>query len=60
MELTDADWRESSRGGADDMCVEAGTNLPGLVGVPDSRGPVGPVLTFAPYARRVPVAALPR
>ncbi|GLY23423.1 DUF397 domain-containing protein [Micromonospora sp. NBRC 101691] len=60
MELTGAHWRMSSRGGADDVCVEAATNLPELVGVPDSKGPVGPVLTFAPYARRFLVAALPR
>ncbi|MBQ1050298.1 DUF397 domain-containing protein [Micromonospora sp. C51] len=49
--LTDARWRTSSRsstnGGA---CVEVADNLPGVVGVRDSKDPTGPVLTFPPTA----------
>lgn len=46
-ELTDAVWRKSTRsGGNGGDCVEAATNLPGIVAVRDSKDRVGPMLTF--------------
>ncbi|MEU2662523.1 DUF397 domain-containing protein [Micromonospora sp. NPDC007220] len=57
--LTGARWRKSSRsstnGGA---CVEVADNLPGVVGVRDSKDPAGPALVFTPTAWRVFVAQL--
>lgn len=49
MDLTGAIWRKSTRsgnGGSD--CVEVAGNLPGVVGVRDSKNPDGPALTFDP------------
>lgn len=45
-ELTGAIWRKSSRsnGGANGNCVEVAGNLPGIVGVRDSKEVHGPVL----------------
>ncbi|WP_341717417.1 DUF397 domain-containing protein [Micromonospora sp. FIMYZ51] len=58
-DLTGARWRKSSRsstnGGA---CVEVADNLPGVVGVRDSKDPAGPALTFAPTAWRAFVTHL--
>ncbi|MBY8870973.1 DUF397 domain-containing protein [Micromonospora sp. PLK6-60] len=51
MDLTGAVWRKSTRsdnGGS--TCVEVATNLPGLVGVRDSKDRQGPVLIFPPAA----------
>lgn len=51
MDLTGAVWRKSTRsdnGGS--TCVEVATNLPGVVGVRDSKDSQGPVLTFTPAA----------
>ncbi|MCI4064784.1 DUF397 domain-containing protein [Micromonospora sp. R77] len=51
MDLTGAVWRKSTRsdnGGS--TCVEVATNLPGVVGVRDSKDRQGPALTFAPAA----------
>ncbi|GIF19287.1 hypothetical protein BJ973_006332 [Actinoplanes tereljensis] len=48
-DLSGAVWRKSIRsdnGGA--SCVEVAANLPGIVGVRDSKDRSGPVLTFAP------------
>ncbi|MGC4896102.1 DUF397 domain-containing protein [Micromonospora sp. DT31] len=54
MDLSGARWRKSTRsGGNGGNCVEVAGNLPGVVGVRDSKDPTGPVLTFgpAPWAR---------
>ncbi|WP_329109655.1 DUF397 domain-containing protein [Micromonospora sp. NBC_01699] len=53
MDLTGAVWRKSTRsdnGGS--TCVEVARNLPGVVGVRDSKDPSGPALTFVPDAWR--------
>ena len=50
-DLSGAIWRKSTRsdnGGA--SCVEVARNLPGVVGVRDSKDRSGPVLTFGPEA----------
>ncbi|SIN16986.1 DUF397 domain-containing protein [Micromonospora cremea] len=59
MDLTDARWRTSSRSGNGE-CVEVADNLPGVVGVRDSKDPAGPVLVFAPAAWRAFVAVARR
>jgi hypothetical protein len=41
----DAHWRKSRRSG-DNGCVEVADNLPGQIGVRDSKDPAGPVLMF--------------
>ncbi|MEU5783001.1 DUF397 domain-containing protein [Micromonospora lupini] len=52
-------WRKSSRsGGSGGDCVEVADNLPGVVGVRDSKDPTGPALTFAPATWAVFVADL--
>ncbi|SBT65509.1 protein of unknown function (DUF397) [Micromonospora sediminicola] len=51
MDLNGARWRKSTRsGGNGGNCVEVAGNLPGVVGVRDSKDPAGPVLTFSPAA----------
>ncbi|MDG4794760.1 DUF397 domain-containing protein [Micromonospora sp. WMMD1082] len=50
-DLTGATWRKSTRS-ASGECVEVADNLPGVVGVRDSKDATGPVLTFAPTAWR--------
>ncbi|MEV4480081.1 DUF397 domain-containing protein [Micromonospora coxensis] len=55
MDLTGATWRKSTRSGQGE-CVEVADNLPGVVGVRDSKDPVGPVLTFTPGSWRAFVA----
>ncbi|ROT33280.1 DUF397 domain-containing protein [Micromonospora sp. HM5-17] len=53
MELTGAVWRKSSRSnGHGGNCVEVADNLPGVVGVRDSKDPNGPVLIFETDAWR--------
>ncbi|MET8252029.1 DUF397 domain-containing protein [Micromonospora sp. NPDC005197] len=53
MDLTNATWRKSRRSGSSGgNCVEVADNLPGVVGVRDSKDPAGPVLTFDPAAWR--------
>ncbi|MEU7978898.1 DUF397 domain-containing protein [Micromonospora sp. NPDC049081] len=56
MELTGATWRKSTRSGNGE-CVEVADDLPGVVGVRDSKDPTGPVLTFDRRAWRSFVAA---
>ncbi|MGC5289238.1 DUF397 domain-containing protein [Micromonospora sp. DT231] len=47
MDLTNATWRKSRRSGSSGgNCVEVADNLPGVVGVRDSKDPAGPALTF--------------
>lgn len=46
-ELTTARWRKSSYSGNEGACVEVADNLPGVVGVRDSKDVAGPSLTFS-------------
>jgi hypothetical protein len=49
--LTGALWRKSSySGGNGGGCVEVARNLPGVIGVRDSKNPGGPELAFPPTA----------
>ncbi|MGN9765221.1 DUF397 domain-containing protein [Micromonospora sp. SD12] len=57
MDLTGAQWRKSTKSGNNGgACVEVADNLPGVVGVRDSKDPTGPALIFAPLAWRAFVA----
>ncbi|MET8199452.1 DUF397 domain-containing protein [Micromonospora taraxaci] len=59
MDLSNARWRKSTRSGASGgNCVEVASNLPGVIGVRDSKDPVGPALTFGPAAWQAFVAQL--
>ncbi|MCW3838951.1 DUF397 domain-containing protein [Micromonospora yasonensis] len=49
-DLTGAVWRKSSRSNNGGNCVEVADNLPGVVGLRDSKDPSGPVLAFSPNA----------
>ncbi|MBM0236311.1 DUF397 domain-containing protein [Micromonospora sp. ATA32] len=49
-DLTGAAWRKSSRSNNGGNCVEVADNLPGIVGLRDSKDPTGAVLTFNPRA----------
>lgn len=49
-DLTRAVWRKSTRSGNSGNCVEVADNLPGPVGVRDSKDRQGAVLTFEPAA----------
>ncbi|MFI7051360.1 DUF397 domain-containing protein [Streptosporangium canum] len=47
MDLSAAVWRKSSRSSDNGgQCVEVADNLPGVVGVRDSKDPDGPKLLF--------------
>ncbi|MEU7970797.1 DUF397 domain-containing protein [Micromonospora sp. NPDC049089] len=59
MDLTNAIWRKSRRSGSSGgNCVEVADNLPGVIGVRDSKDPAGPALTFGPRAWQAFVAQL--
>ncbi|MBE1491187.1 DUF397 domain-containing protein [Plantactinospora soyae] len=60
MDLTGAIWRKSTRSGNNGGdCVEVADNLPGVVGVRDSKDRQGPALGFDPKAWRAFVRSLP-
>ncbi|GAA0995483.1 DUF397 domain-containing protein [Acrocarpospora macrocephala] len=46
IDLSNAAWRKSSLSGSGNNCVEVASNLPGIVGVRDSKHPTGPALIF--------------
>ena len=41
-------WRKSTRSNGSGNCVEVADNLPGVVGLRDSKDPAGPALAFQP------------
>ncbi|GAA2216845.1 DUF397 domain-containing protein [Micromonospora olivasterospora] len=45
-DLTGAIWRKSTRSNNGGDCVEVAGNLPGIVGLRDSKDPTGATLTF--------------
>ncbi|OWU99811.1 DUF397 domain-containing protein [Micromonospora wenchangensis] len=47
-DLTGAVWRKSTRSNAGGNCVEVADNLPGVVGIRDSKDPTGAALAFTP------------
>ncbi|MEW2476641.1 DUF397 domain-containing protein [Micromonospora gifhornensis] len=58
--LTGARWRTSSRSSTNGgVCVEVADNLPGVIGVRDSKDPTGPALTFTPAAWRAFLTRFP-
>ena len=50
--LAQASWRRSSYSGGSGNCVEVAGDLPGAVGVRDSKDPRGQVLAFTTAAWR--------
>ncbi|MGC4750657.1 DUF397 domain-containing protein [Micromonospora sp. DT201] len=61
MDLIGATWRKSTRSGSSGGdCVEVADNLPGFVGVRDSKDPDGPALVFGPVAWRAFVTEVAR
>lgn len=52
VNLAQATWRKSSYSGGAQDCVEIADNLPGTVGVRDSKHTGGPALLFTPGAWR--------
>lgn len=51
VDLAHVMWRKSSYSGAVNNCVEIG-DLPGAVGIRDSKNPSDPALVFTPRAWR--------
>lgn len=60
VDLSRATWRKSTRSNGGGECVEVADNLPGVVGVRDSKDPAGPALTFSPDGWRKFVASINR
>ncbi|MFI5929554.1 DUF397 domain-containing protein [Micromonospora sp. NPDC051543] len=61
MDLIGAVWRKSVRSGSGGgNCVEVADNLPGVVGVRDSKDADGPTLVFEPARWRTFVAEIAR
>jgi Domain of unknown function (DUF397) len=58
INLTQASWRKSSYSGGSGNCVEIADNLPGAVGVRDSKDSSGPALVVTPRAWRAFVAGV--
>ena len=50
FDLHTAQWRKSTRSGGQGDCVEVALNLPGLVGLRDSKDPHGADLVFTDSA----------
>jgi hypothetical protein len=58
-DLTGALWRKSSRSGnSSGQCVEVASNLPGVVGIRDSKDPNGPLIAVSPAAWAVFTSAV--
>ena len=49
-DLRRAEWRTSTYSGGNGSCVEAASNLPGIVAVRDSKDREGPALTMSDQA----------
>ncbi|MCL7459933.1 DUF397 domain-containing protein [Micromonospora echinofusca] len=47
-DLTGAAWRKSTRSNNGGDCIEVADNLPGIVGLRDSKDPTGTALAFGP------------
>ena len=58
IDLARAAWRKSSYSGGAQDCVEIAGNLPGAVGVRDSKNPAGPALIFTPRAWSIFIAGV--
>ncbi len=52
VDLARTAWRRSSYSGTSGNCVEVAGDLPGAVGVRDSKDPGGPALVFTRQAWR--------
>jgi hypothetical protein len=49
-DLTNAEWRKSTRSNNGGECVEVADNLTSVIAVRDSKDPTGLLLTFTPVA----------
>ncbi|WP_203997083.1 DUF397 domain-containing protein [Micromonospora lutea] len=57
MDMAGARWRKSTKSGNNQGdCIEVADDLPGVVGVRDSKDPNGPALVFTPIAWRAFIA----